>query len=135
MTDSKTKHRRGRTLVDKFDSLELAKQWLALSTGSVAWRWDGSCYPKTKRSQGPAVEALRLHAAPLPVLANLAPGGYPSFLHLRSAFTEMDKHVRLFTDDHVTGTVRSSRLDEIAVRWKLMMRHLVVLKRSGLSMH
>ena len=43
----------------------------------LGWSWDGTSYPKTKRSHGPNQEGLNRHTEPLKLLLQLAPNGYP----------------------------------------------------------
>ena len=53
------------------------------------WNWDGTMYPKTKRSQGPSQDALQDHSDVINILLQLAPNGYPDPYILRNVLMQL----------------------------------------------
>ena len=104
---------------------------LACRTDHV-WSWDGTSYPKTKRSDGPNVEGLAMHNEPLKILLQLAPNGYPDPYRLRDLLMKMHSLFNIFAECHTEGYLSpSSRAALAADRWCTQCRHLIMLKRCG----
>ena len=73
-----------------------------------AWSWDGTSYPKTKRSDGPNVEGLAMHNEPLKILLQLAPNGYPDPYRLRDLLMKMHSLFNIFAECHTEGHLSPS---------------------------
>ena len=86
------------------------------------WTWDGTTYPKTKRSHGPNQAALDDHAEVLVNLFKLAPNGYPDAYKLRDLLMQLHLVYNIFPKDDRSAEsklVLSTRALMAADRWRI----------------
>lgn len=125
--------KRARTLTTNFDPADLYAEWKPLAElKQPGFSWAGDDYEKTRRSQGPDRDGLKLYAKPLAGLLKVAPSCYPRHLPLRDVLVLMqDKHMIL--DPKVL--VKPGWADKGADKWSIMMKHLLdeskLKKRTG----
>ena len=99
---------------------------------SVSFDWDGSAYPKTKRTQGPSQEGLVVHAPVLLHLLTLAPNGYPCPYRLRDLLCKLHIKFTIFGDNHFLDCNPLMKTAMAAAdRWRIMCKHCLMLKLSG----
>ena len=74
--------------------------------------WDGSSYPKTKRSHGPHQDGLEHHIEPLTELLRLEPNGYPDGYQLAAVWHNLHEVYKMLDDcpvaDKKHDTARSA---------------------------
>ena len=129
---------RARTI--KFD-LEKGTDTLAdLASRKVnneEWDSDGRQYPKSKRSQGPNLQALEDHSPVLDKLLRLASNCYPDPYKLRDLLMSLHTLFKIFPkDDSLEANLSlANRAIVAADRWRIMCKHCLMLfpKRTELS--
>ena len=141
ITDESQRRGRGRPKGTGIPRIHTCK--LDIDTGIAAftdlacrtnnkWAWDGTSYPKTKRSQGPNVDSLVVHSEPLKILLQLAPNGYPDPYRLRDLLMKMHFKFNIFEKCKGEAHLNLSNRAIIAAdRWRIQCRHLVMLKKCG----
>ena len=99
---------------------------------NLKWAWDGTSYPKTKRSHGPNVESLAMHSEPLKILLQLAPNGYPDPYRLRDLLVKLQNMFNIFANCKLEAHLNlANRAILAADRWRIQCKHLVMLKKCG----
>lgn len=105
---------------------------------SNEWNWDGTSYPKTKRSHGPCVESLNKHAEVLSILVHFAPNGYPDPYVLRDLLAKLHSIFDIFTNPFYESHSEekhslSTRAMLASDRWRIMCKHCLMLVKSGMA--
>ena len=118
--------KRARSKTEPFDANALATEWGDLAKlKDSGFNWLGEDYEKTKRSQGPDRQGLKVYAAPLAKLIRLAPSGFPRHVSLRNALKALDSKHKIKPNG--SG---SNWADTAAFQWGVMAKHLVDEKRA-----
>ena len=131
------KTRRKRPMESQFDPVTLAGKWDELAKlRHPGFVWDGSGYGST-RTQALDEDTMEKYEAPLRILLELAPSGFPAHKCLVDAFEKLhDRHGILVCDSRFanrTATLASEN-------WRVMTKHIYnaamvekVLKKGSLQ--
>ena len=96
------------------------------------WDWSILACQKARRSQGPDLHSLReTYYDLLDKLLDVAPGGFPPLVSLRQVWMELHREHGIQPKSDIQSL--HAWANESADRCRLMMRHLVEIKRSDSS--
>ena len=102
---------------------------------SPEWNWDGTAYPKTKRSHGPCLESLDKHSEVLRVMLGISPNGYPDPYVLRDLLVQLQTIFNIFdnpwfkshNEERQSWTNRAMLASD---KWRIMCKHCPMLVKS-----
>ena len=122
-----------RTPTDRVDCDALLRSLSpAAEFKQAPWDWSILAYQKARRSQGPDLHSLReTYYDLLDKLLDVAPGGFPPLVSLRQVWMGLHREHGIQPKPDIQSL--HTWANESADRCRLMMRHLVEIKRSGSS--
>ena len=122
--------KRSRTRNDPIDLVNFCDGLAELAKlRTPGFDWDLRAYGKSRRSQGPDRDGLMYYERLLEQVLRFAPRGFPSHVQLREAWMWLQKEHHVMACD-VASSIESWA-DKAAETIRLMLKHLVDIRRSG----
>ena len=122
--------RRGVMEFSVVDLCELLTPYAKLKVPPFA-DWEGSFYAKSRRGQGPDRAGLKTYHTLLKSILLVCPSGFPSHVRLRETWLYLNKRHGIMHPELVALCKDPiAWADELADRFKLMLKHVVDLSDS-----
>ena len=132
-------NRKPREPIMKIDEGKLLQDWLAVCEAREAdpdprWAWDGSFYPKRKRSEGPSIQELVNAVTVLTPLIEQATNGYPDHVGCTNVLLKLSHRKGVLVDGIDKACTPEAQASLAADRWRIMAKHLAGVKK-GKALH
>ena len=126
------RNRKSRPRVSHFEALDLAARWDGLAQlRDAGFARCGSSYPAAKRGLSISIAGMKMHAAGLRPLLEVAPTGFPSHSRLTATLEHLNAKYAILT----TGTDAALQCSLAADRWRTMCKDVYRCVTGGIVCH